>query len=343
MLLLSWVFFNQAFGFKFSAAALNLQRNGLSSGKVAVIVPIYNTDPFLEECLQSLKNQTYEDLEVILINDGSTDKSGKIARGYSESYENFHLLEQKNMGVSAARNNGLREAFRLHANFVSFVDSDDWVNKDYIKKMVSASVKHNSEVVVCRSIGKKTNFAKERIYDSPTSFLKDERINSIFVHHKLYKLSLLHDGSGNLITFPEKIKYGEDAAWHEVVSSGSKRFVTLPQDLYFYRQHRRGSANTSMNKVTKAKEQVKEICWVCEKIKSLNRREMDDFNFDKIFNFYFKKICYLNDEDSDKKALASRLLKNIYNLEVSEGKLQKQSEKIKILKRFSDYTPSLSA
>lgn len=92
--------------------------------RVSVIVPIYNTEKYLEECLSSLEKQTLKDIEVILVNDGSTDDSGIIAKEYADRNENFILIERENGGLSAARNTGLG---RARGEYVYFLDSDDYL------------------------------------------------------------------------------------------------------------------------------------------------------------------------------------------------------------------------
>ena len=97
---------------------------------ISVIVPVYNVEEYLEECLESIKRQTYTDIEVILVNDGSTDRSKEICERYCEKDSRFKLVNQENKGLSGARNRGMLES---KGEFISFVDSDDvkricWIN-----------------------------------------------------------------------------------------------------------------------------------------------------------------------------------------------------------------------
>ena len=94
---------------------------------ISVIVPIYNAELYLEQCLESIKNQTYKNFEVIMIDDGSTDKSQEICKKFSNSDKRFKLICQKNSGVSAARNKGISEAT---GKYIYFCDSDDFCNID---------------------------------------------------------------------------------------------------------------------------------------------------------------------------------------------------------------------
>ena len=96
--------------------------------KVSIIVPVYNAEKYLERCLDSLVNQTLKDIEIICINDGSTDKSLKILNKYAGEYNNILIIEQENKGQSAARNVGIDTA---GGEFIAFIDADDWVDLDY--------------------------------------------------------------------------------------------------------------------------------------------------------------------------------------------------------------------
>lgn len=117
--------------------------------KVSIIIPIYNTEKYLEECLNSVVNQTYKNLEIILINDGSKDNSLKICRQYETIDNRIIVIDKENSGVSNTRNVGIQAST---GEFITFVDSDDWLELDAIETMVNCINKHNVDVV-------RTNFA----------------------------------------------------------------------------------------------------------------------------------------------------------------------------------------
>lgn len=116
------------------------------NSKVSIIVPIYNTAKYLEACLNSIKNQTYENLEIILVDDGSTDNSGKIADTFAKSDKRVKVIHQKNAGQSAARNRGLKEA---SGDFISFIDSDDRIDKTFIEKLLAPYQDSDTSITVC--------------------------------------------------------------------------------------------------------------------------------------------------------------------------------------------------
>ena len=102
--------------------------------KLSIIVPIYNVEAYLVDCLASIEGQTNKEFEVILVNDGSTDKSGKIAQDYKQRHDNVKYIEQKNLGLSEARNAGLRYA---EGEYILFIDSDDWIESNTVETLFS--------------------------------------------------------------------------------------------------------------------------------------------------------------------------------------------------------------
>ena len=107
--------------------------------KVSVIVTVYNTEKYVEECIISLINQTYKNIEVILIDGGSTDKTPEICHEYEKEYENIRVVHKENEGVSAARNRGIEEAT---GDYILFVDGDDWIDFDCVEKMYDVAEKN---------------------------------------------------------------------------------------------------------------------------------------------------------------------------------------------------------
>lgn len=113
---------------------------------VSVIVPVYNVECYLERCLDSILSQTYTNLEIILINDGSTDQSSQICDAYVKRDPRIRVIHQRNQGVSAARDVGLENAT---GEFIGFVDADDWIEPDMYEVMIYKIQEENCEVVIC--------------------------------------------------------------------------------------------------------------------------------------------------------------------------------------------------
>lgn len=113
---------------------------------VSIIVPIYNSGKYLRRCLESLKFQTYSNIEVLLIDDGSVDSSKEICEEYVNKYDFIKYFYKENSGVSSARNFGLSKST---GNYISFVDSDDWVEPTYIETLLNAAVRNQCEIAFC--------------------------------------------------------------------------------------------------------------------------------------------------------------------------------------------------
>ena len=113
---------------------------------ISIIVPVYNVEEYLEECLDSIKNQTFTDIEAILVNDGSTDGSKRICECYCEQDNRFKLINQENQGQSVARNNGVAASI---GEFITFVDSDDVVKEDMLEQLMKQMTTENIDIVEC--------------------------------------------------------------------------------------------------------------------------------------------------------------------------------------------------
>lgn len=114
--------------------------------KVSIIVPVYNAEKTLCKCLDSLVGQTYRDIEILLINDGSSDNSQKICESYANRFSEVLLINQNNSGPATARNTGIN---RARGKYLSFVDADDYVESNMIEEMISVAEDNHAEMVIC--------------------------------------------------------------------------------------------------------------------------------------------------------------------------------------------------
>ena len=117
--------------------------------RLAVIVPVYNVEKLLPRCLDSILAQTYRDFTLILVNDGSTDGSGKICDGYAEKDERIRVIHKENGGLSSARNEGIELQKKLDNDLIAFVDSDDYIDPEMYGTMISALDKSGADIAVC--------------------------------------------------------------------------------------------------------------------------------------------------------------------------------------------------
>ena len=112
---------------------------------VSVIVPVFNVEKFLEKCVSSITNQTYKNLEILLVDDGSTDNSGTICDNFSKNDNRLKVFHKKNGGLSDARNYGIE---RATGSYIMFIDSDDWIENDTIELLLDKTIEEKSDIVV---------------------------------------------------------------------------------------------------------------------------------------------------------------------------------------------------
>lgn len=202
--------------------------------QVSVIIPIYNVEQYLEKCLESVINQTYKDLEIICVNDCSPDNSAEILKKYAERDDRIILVNrEKNGGLSAARNSGLEIAT---GEYIYFLDSDDWIDLDYIKKMVETIENTNADIVYNANVVKeeedKSSYVKDSVYKYNSFYENNDAINkplwSVWSH--IYKRKLLVNYK---IAFPEGYIY-EDVFFQHVVKYYVKKIYAFWGSSYHY-------------------------------------------------------------------------------------------------------------
>ena len=113
---------------------------------ISVIIPVYNSEKFLNRCVDSVLKQSYKELDIILIDDGSSDKSGEMCDQYAQMDKRVRVIHQKNRGVSAARNSGLDVAI---GDYCTFVDSDDYIESEMYQSMIDIAEQYNCDVIMC--------------------------------------------------------------------------------------------------------------------------------------------------------------------------------------------------
>lgn len=178
---------------------------------ISVIVPVYNVEKYVEKCLKSIMNQTYKNLEIIVINDGTLDNSLAICEKLAQKDSRIKVLSKKNGGLASARNYGLKHA---NGKYVGFVDSDDYIEPDMYQYLHELLISNNSQVAICNhNIVKNgkitTSFLDDKVvtYDSTTAFkllLEDDKIHN-FACDKLFLRQLFNNISFKKLTYHEDI------------------------------------------------------------------------------------------------------------------------------------------
>lgn len=203
--------------------------------EISVIIPVYNVDKYLSQCLDSVINQSFKDIEIICINDGSTDNSGKILEEYAKKDIRIKVLTQENQGLSVARNNGMAQA---SGKYISFIDSDDFVHFEFLEILYQAIIQSNCDIAGCDF--KKIKKAKDTIKINKVSpFKKYNNALDVLLHkdnfihfnvwNKLYKREVTAG-----YRFVPNMLY-EDWVFNCQIFEHANSFVWINSPLYGYR------------------------------------------------------------------------------------------------------------
>lgn len=233
--------------------------------KISVIIPVYNKEKYLSQSIESVLNQTYENFELILINDGSTDNSSNIIKKYSKIDTRIKYIGQKNQGVSATRNNGIKAS---SGEYISFLDADDLYRKEFLRSMVDKI--GNRDSCFCGYAKLKGNTIKEnRLRSNSKDYFMDYMSGKMKIHTNswLIKKSFLDKKN---ILFDYDLKWGEDMLFFSKVLLTGKSCI-LNENLTIYREDVDGALSTNtLNKIEE------DILWVERLISYINKNDIEN-------------------------------------------------------------------
>lgn len=222
--------------------------------EISIIVPIYNMENYLERCLESLLSQTIQNIEIITVNDGSTDKSLKILQQYEARDKRIIILNQSNSGVSASRNKGLQHA---KGDYIGFVDPDDWIDSNMYENLLYTAIENTADVVMCSYVREFGTHSKAKVFDVPEKLIyKDDEVKEKVLRRlvgplneevrnpelldawgtvwsKLYRAELLITNNV-LFTDLSVIGTNEDSLFNIQALYHAKTFVFLNEPYYHY-------------------------------------------------------------------------------------------------------------
>lgn len=284
--------------------------------KISIIVPVYNTEKYLERCLESIINQTYKNLEIILIDDGSTDKSGKICDEYAKKDSRVKVLHKENRGQATARNLGLEYAT---GDYLGFVDSDDWISTDMYEHLIQLLNNNNADIAFierCMVNGKKDEY-KKSIKKIKEKIYKDQEIIEEYLKYGMksgnyglpnyvYEKKLFSE-----IKFPDG-KICEDIVTNYRLMEKATRLVKSNKVCYYYFQD---NSSTTRNKFSK---KDFDLIYACDelmnktknkncKIRKLVKEKRDRCDFSLL-----AKIAYYGIDNEEKyQEEIGKMIKNI--------------------------------
>lgn len=232
--------------------------------KISIIIPVYNGEKYIEKCLESIKNQTIKDYEVLIINDGSKDNTKKLVEKYLND-KRFKLFNRTNHGIGASRNFGLDES---SGEYICFIDSDDYVDKEYLEKLYNKISKENLDIVVCNYIelNEELNIEKKikiKAFNNTTIDKNPELLLNINKSpwNKIYRKSILKN-----IKFPTDLKYEDTEFLCKVLYNSKIGYVD--EYLNYYVIHT-NSETTTMDK------RVFDILYIIDNIRKFYENSND--------------------------------------------------------------------
>lgn len=215
---------------------------------ISVIVPIYKVDKYLDRCIESILNQTYSNLEIILVDDGSPDNCPKMCDEYAVKDSRINVLHKKNGGLSDARNAGMAVA---KGELISFIDSDDYISTDFFEVLYKAMITEKSDIVECSVV----KFYEDNHFDvysddnKISSYLTVDALSALIsedpfhqhVWNKLYKTELIKD-------IPYAVgKLNEDEFWTYQAFGNAKKITKINKTMYYYFQRNGSIMGTGYN------------------------------------------------------------------------------------------------
>lgn len=207
---------------------------------ISIIVPIYNVENYLVECIESIINQTYENIEIILVNDGSTDRCGEICDYYKKKDFRIKIIHKKNGGLSDARNAGLNIA---KGKYVGFVDGDDWISKTMFENLYNCCKNFDTSISTCGRIIVNDNITQKRKFESEAKVISSEKAldeillgksMDVAMWDKLYNINLFDD-----IRFPVNEKNEDIAVFYKLIDKVNE--VSHCGTCEYYYRNRPGS------------------------------------------------------------------------------------------------------
>ncbi|MCL2115026.1 MAG: glycosyltransferase [Methanobrevibacter sp.] len=302
--------------------------------KVSVIVPVYNSEKYLKKCLDSLINQTLSEIEIICVDDGSTDDSPEILSSYSRKNNRIKIITQKNKDVGAARKTGLKIA---KGEYIAFVDDDDWLAKDSFEKLYKNAKSNDSDLVLFKAVFYYPNnesyiypksFNLEQYFNEVNDYddfvfkaedIKKQVMNAFFAPwYKFYKSKFLNKYN---FYFKENITY-PDVPFHVQVLLRAKRLSFCPENLYFYRRDHQ----ESMLLISKNSPRIFDIFEVIDEVESFLTENdlMKKYKFEFIqFKLEQINFWFLRCGKSYRDEYFNKSKKNLYDMNLSENKLKK--------------------
>lgn len=263
--------------------------------KLSVIIPVYNCEKYIEDCVLSVVNQTYKNIEIILINDGSNDSSPQICKKFANSYDNIKYISQENMGVSVARNRGKKVAT---GDLITFVDSDDTIDSDMYQVLVNLIENEKCDIAHCsykridtkgiRPIGNSGKIYRQNRVDALECLITGHLFNGS-LWNKIYRRELIES-----LEFKEGLVINEDILFNIQAFNLAKTTVFFDVSKYNYMVRDGHSITNTTESIKKALDYTYVSQYIYENITDESLKEIT-------VNRYVNILCNLYRVTTDKK------------------------------------------
>ncbi len=296
---------------------------------ISVIVPIHNSENYLKHCLDSVLNQTFKDFELLLIDDGSTDNSGKMCDDYAEKDGRIRVHHKIRGGVSSARNKGLKLA---KGDFICFIDSDDYIHPQMLEILHKQIADNECDIAICdrKKVNSPNGFdLLESAYDSniysDTEELLRKNIFKIFCTGRLYKREIIND-----TVFALNANRYEDVTFNiELITSNNLKVLFVTQKLYYYVNNEYSLTHTTTNDCQLP---------ACEHLFKLYRDNKNVIHINYLLEYMVKSflslryLMSLDNSSNENKLKCNSYIKEIYPIYRQESKNNKKMLMLLFLK-----------
>lgn len=306
--------------------------------KISIIVPCYNASKYIAKCLQSIINQSYKNIEIICVNDGSTDNTLNILRKIQRKDKRIVIINKRNGGVSAARNDGIKKSV---GDYILFVDSDDYIDEQMVELLVEKSIEHDSDIVKCNRsdvylrdnfiIDRKPIWNSERVFlhykfhnDIYPEFFKRNRLCSIWMTLIRKNVLVL-----NNVLFDEDLVVNEDEVFASNVFTVANKFVYLPNNLYYYVKKDSGLSTNGVDIFKRFDSRKKHSLFILDLAKKWKIDNLEEVVKEKISFLGIHTLFQTAASNANySKKTQFKLFKNIINDEVFYENIKKSKGKI---------------
>lgn len=303
-------------------------------GVLSVVVPVYNVEQYLPKCLDSIVNQTYENLDIICVDDGSTDRCIEILKDYKSRDSRIKVVQKENGGVSSARNAGMKCAT---GRYLTFADPDDYVDEGAYERCINLLEAEDADMVVFNyvvepegTVSMDSNY--RRTYTSSFDLIDDSKIDHGYVWNKVFRRHILTDSD---IWFKEDISFCEDNLFMKMVIPKSRVIVTCP-DVFYHYCRRSGSIVSSVSVQKDLSDAVLRVEYLIDNYVKEGYTERYDWLLEHCVGITFDRIASLEDL-AERKYYSEKVLAIIDSklLDKVESVPSNISQRIEVLRSYA--------